>query len=250
MSMNFAKIAKATIATLIIVMMFGSTMGCAIAKSTAPEPTSTMASTLTSTPTLTPERTASPTPTIEVTPAPTHAPELSLEEERELLGVRDVNEVIDFNCYSIMLFALKDENGIEVKRLVWFAVGIDMQDNVGLYNIWDEKKLYSLSKETNDIRELLKTAMPTNKRLEDAVIIDLVGMPGIEDFYMEHGIDYQIPKECRYYFSSYHHTHERNYFLPMTEVMNLYISCTPKEYRTTWMDFDESLIYSNPTPQP
>jgi len=120
-------------------MMLVSTLGCAFTKPTAPEPTSTLEFTQTPAPTQTPDPTPSTTPTIEVTPAPTHAPDLSHEEERELLGVRDVNELIDFNCYSIMLFTLKDENGTEVKRLAWFFVGRDMQDKRGLYNIWDEK---------------------------------------------------------------------------------------------------------------
>lgn len=240
----------ATAFSLIVLVLFsGCTTNPVIAQTSTPE------STPTATLTCTPSPTLEPTP--EPTPSPTHQPDLSQEEERALLGVKDINEVVDFSTILIMYYTQKDENGNEVKRIAWVTVSRDINENRGIYSRWGREKLYSIDSDATNDSEIVKSAIPANKRLADSKIEDTVGILGIRELYKNigykkigynnMGIDFELPEEMLSILALPGDEKEA-YSLPMTAFMDLYIACTPKEYRTTWRDFDETLMPTTPAP--
>ena len=231
----------ATAFSLVILVLFsGCTTNPVIAKTSTPEPTQT------ATPTITPSPTPEPTP--EPTLKPTHQPDLSIEEERALLGVKNENDVVDFNTCLIMYYTQKDENGNDVMKIAWVFIGHDMNDDEGIYDNWSEKKLYSIPKDaSNEAWEYPEIVTPANKRLSDSKIIAITSLLDLEDFYKRIGIDFKLPESILSILALPGDEKEA-YSLPMTLFMDLYIACTPKEYRTSWKDFDETLMPGTPLP--
>ena len=195
----------------------------------------------------TPSATPNPTPT--PIPTPENIPELSLEEERALLGVeaKDLERVrLPVNIF-VILYSQKNETGEDVTRIAWTVVGSYTQDTADICNVWGGEKMFTISRDVPKFKEALKKSVPANTRLESSKIVDSTGVYALEEFYKKHGIVFELPVEYKK-ITSLSHSSIMEYSLSMSDLMDLYIKCTPKVYRTSWKDFDETLVPETTAP--
>lgn len=230
---------RLTAIILIALVCATSSVACAAPASTI-MPKSTPEITPMPTPIITPSPTPAPTP--EPTPVQTHQPSLSLEEERDLLGVKDRNEIAPLYGVLPYFFKFYNEKGESVDRIVWAFFGQESEDDLGLYDNWSETKLYSMPLDGSLVMEdLWARREPYNKRFLNAEFIRKCGISELESVYKEQGISWDFPEECIQMMAE-GETYIENYEAPMLDLMDLYIKFTPKEYRTSLIDFDESFV--------
>ena len=162
-----------------------------------------------------------PEPTSEPTPVQTHQPSLSLEEERELLGVKNSNSVE--SLYGVLPFFFKfyNEKGEYADRIVWAFFGSE-GDQDGLYDFWSKAKLYSIPVSNSlTMNALWEQREPYNKRFQSAEFVRFCGISELESVYKELGIYWDFPEECIEFFAKGEPVIE-NYEAPMLELMDLY----------------------------
>ncbi len=233
MQLNTRFFAVIALAVFLFTSVFS--MGCATSVSAAP--TAAVEVTAGATPTVEPAATPAPTPL--PTPSPTHLPELSLEEERTLLGVQNSKETA--SLYGVVPFLCRfiNERGESVQRVVWAFFGTDGESD-GIFDFWSKSKMYSVPcSDTLTMEELWRQSQPVNRRFETAEFITFFGISELQKTYQKYGIAWDFPEEYLV-LASKGESFIEGYSAPMTELMDLYIRCTPKELRTSLIDFDES----------
>lgn len=232
------KVLRFTVINVIALILAVFSFACA-APANIITPTSALEITPSPTPIITPSPTPAPTP--EPTPVQTHQPSLSLEEERDLLGVKDRNKVSSLYGVLPYFFKFYNEKGESVDRIVWAYFGSENTDE-GVYDFWSNTRLYSVpSNYSLTMSELWDQRKPYNKRFSNAEFIRVCGISELESVYKEQGISWDFPEECIQMMAK-GETYIENYEAPMLDLMDLYIKFTPKEYRTSSIDFDETFV--------
>lgn len=231
-------IAAFTLAVFLLISVFSA--GCAASRPAEPTttPQATAQPETTVEPTSTVEPTTTPSPAPLPTPCPTHLPELTLEEERELLGVQNINKTASLYGIIPLLFSFINERGESVQRIAWVFFGTDGEGD-GVFDFWSQTKMYSVpNSNTLTMEELWQQRQPVNKRFETAEFITFFGISELEKIYHKYGIAWDFPEEYQV-LASKGESFIEGYSATMTELMDLYIQCTPKELRTSLIDFDE-----------
>lgn len=187
-------------------------------------------------PTITP--TLEPTPTN--TPEPTPIPELSHEEELELLGMTDQN---DINRLCELLYAVYEIDGKD--KIVFVNIYYDYTSlEYQLVSCFTGEKLFGWKKERENGTNLSENPSkytPINNKLEGAVCKEVVGIPSIYEN-LEHSCGYSylfndVP-ESEFYYEKVMNGECDTYIMSNLETAEYYLKVVPKEYRVTAAELD------------